>query len=231
MSVAAIILNYKRAPNIPIIINSLLKAETTPNEIIIIDNNPESKLQVKDATLIKCSRNFGCIIRHTLGLALNYTHCLFIDDDLNPRPQTLGGFIHWNKKFPEAILGHYGVVVNPKHNRPYGGGSRINTKKMGPNPHKVDIVLGRIHFCKTTKLAQAFTMFSKALDYPPHSSGVDDILLSLANRHYGYKNYVIPTDSKSATHNLPDFGTGLYKRKNHFRLRNHATRLLLDVKI
>lgn len=231
MSVAAIILNYKRAPNIPIIINSLLKAEATPDEIVIIDNNPNSRLQVKNATLIKCSRNFGCIIRHTLGLALEHTHCLFIDDDLNPGPQTLSNFIHWSEKLPEAILGHYGVIVNPNSNKPYGTGSRTSSKKIGPKPYKVDIILGRIHFCKVSKLAQSFTVFNKVPSYPPHGSGVDDILLSLANRISGYSNYLVPTNGKSFAYNLPDFDTGLYKRKGHFKLRNSATRILLDAKI
>lgn len=231
MSVSAIILNYKRAPNIPIIINSLLNADITPDEIVIIDNNPKSTLRVKRATLIKCSRNFGCIIRHALGLALDYTHCLFVDDDLNPGPQTLSNFIHWGERLPEAILGHYGVSYNPDSNKPYGDGSRTSSKKIGPKPCKVDIVLGRIHFCKINKLAQAFTIFNKVPNYPPHGSGVDDILLSMANRISGCDNYIIPTNNKSLTYNLPDFGTGLYKRAGHFKLRNQATRMLLDAKI
>ena len=165
-------------------------------------------------------------------MALGCTHCLFIDDDLKPESETLSNFIKWSTKFPEAILGHYGLTVNAEHTtRPYGAGSRTRSGKIGQKPLEVDIVLGRVHFCKTDKLAQAFTVFNKVPDYPPHGSGVDDILLSLANRHHGYENYIIPTDGKSVTRNLPDFGTGLYKRAGHFKLRNQATRLLLDAKI
>jgi len=227
MSVAAIILNYNRAPNIPIIVQALQNGKVKPNEIIVIDNNPKNSLKIKGVTLIRCSRNFGCQIRHALGQVIGATHCLFIDDDLNIGKNTLRNFLHYHKKLPEAILGHFGVVINPKAKRPYGAGTRVSSKDLKGKPVEVDIVLGRIHFCRVDKLAQAFVVFNKTQGYPPPGSGVDDILLSMANRQYGHKNYVVPAGPLSITHNLQDFGTGLYKRKAHFGLRNLATQLLL----
>ena len=77
------------------------------------------------------------------------------------------------------------------------------------------------------KLARAFVILGKVTDYPHRQC--DDILLSLANRLYGHKNYIVPTDSLSATHNLSEFGIGLSTEKGHYDLRNRATRLLLDL--
>jgi len=227
MNVATIILNYKRAPNIPIIVQALRGGKVKPDEVIIIDNNPESNLQIEGVTLIRCSRNFGCQIRHALAQVAGATHYLFVDDDLNVGPNTLHNFITWHNKLPESILGYYGRIANRQVDSPYTSGSHIYTRKI-KKPVKVDIVLGRIHFCRKDKLTQAFTLLEKVPTYPPPGSGMDDILLSLANCYYGYKNYVIPAGPLSFTCDLPDFGVGLYKRKEHYGMRNRATRLLLE---
>lgn len=227
MTLAAIILNYKRAPNIPIIVQALQNGNVTPDEIVVIDNNPKSNLRVDGVTLITCSRNFGCQIRHALAQVVGATHYLFIDDDLNVGPNTLRNFIVYQKQFPEAILGHYGIIINRQAKNPYTSGSKVYVKDI-EKPVKVDIVLGRIHFCRGDKLAQAFTLLGKVPEYPPPGSGMDDIILSMANCYHGHMNYVIHAGPLSMTHNLPDFGTGLYKRKGHYGMRNRATRLLLE---
>lgn len=228
MTVAAIILSYKRTPNIPVIIKSLQGGKVKPDEIIVIDNNPKSNLQVQDVTLIRCSRNFGCLIRHAIAQVTGATHCLFIDDDLRVNPNTLHNFMRYHQRFPEAILGYFGMIVDYQATKAYYGGRRINRKGL-LKPVAVDVVLGRIHFCRVDKLAQAFTVFNMIPDYPPPGSGVDDILLSMANRLHRHKNYVIPAGPQAGVRELPTFGTSLHGRKNHRSLRNHATQLLLEL--
>lgn len=226
MRIVAVVLNYERAVNVPIVVESLQGGKIVPGEIIVIDNDPESDLQVEGVTLMRCGRNFGCSIRHALALVTDATHCLFVDDDLALGLNTLRDFVNWHARLPEAILGHFGMVVDHhRAEKPYSGGRRL--PEPTDKPREVDVVLGRVHFCRVDKLAQAFTLLGKMTDYPHRQC--DDILLSLANRLYGHKNYIVPTDSLSTTHNLPEFDIGLSREKGHYDLRNRATRLLLDL--
>jgi len=168
MDVTAIVLSYKRVPNIDKVVSSLLNNTVKPKSTIIINNNPEVQLEGYPATIINCSRNFGCSIRHALGLLADTSHCLFQDDDLWLEPEAINNFIGWSKKFPEAILGYFGKQIK---NNSYSMGAEVHTKHI-KTATKVVVVKGRVHFCRTDKLIQPFSLLSKLSDYP---SGEDDI--------------------------------------------------------
>ena len=206
MKLAAIILSYKRPTNIPLVISSLLEDGMKPRDIYVFNNNPDISLEIKEANVINSEKNLGCRVRHALALALDYTHFLFIDDDLAIKPGTIDGFKKYSEIFPEAVLGYFGSILG-KGEKPY-----TNRKKYDywrDIQAEVDVVIGRLHFCSRETIANSFLK--------SYRTGEDDIILSLSNKPYS--NYVIPGEEVI---DLPERGVGQYHRKDHWERRDRA---------
>ena len=224
MDVTAILLSWKRVGNLDKIIRSLQGNSVEPKEIIVINNNPGIQLAKPGTTVINCWKNFGCLIRHAIGMMATTSHCLFVDDDLKLGPKVIENFAHWRKKFPEAILGYFGAILE-KGDKPYSKKRNVHARKV-KSATKVDIVKGRVHFCRTSKLHQSFRFVAESkLDIGHFSLKEDDILLSLANRHYGHENYVIPIGAGAGYTELAEGGVSLsIPCGPHFAARDRAVR-------
>jgi len=222
--VTVILLSYKRIPNMEKVITSWQKSTIKPKEIFLINNNPNLHLRFDGITVINCGRNLGCTVRHSFGLMAETDCCIFADDDFQPEPEIISNFVKWHGKYPEAILGYFGMKLNKDS---YSKGTRIHGKDL-KEAMETDICLGRIHFCKTSKLAQSFTILNETQDYPNKE---DDILLSLANKYYGNKNYIIPIIKNASYVNLPELDIGLGHRKNHLIIRDRAAKALLKSEV
>jgi len=207
MNVTAIVLSWKRVGNLDKIIRSLQGNSVEPKEIILINNNPEIQLAKPGTTVINCGKNFGCLIRHAIGMMATTSHCLFMDDDLELGPKGIENFLDWSKVFPEAILGYFGAMLGTG-DRPYSARKDIWARKV-KTVTKVDVVKGRIHFCQTSKLHQSFRFLADSKLIEDFGSKEDDILLSLANRHYGHENYVIPIAAGAGSAELAEGGVSL----------------------
>jgi len=207
MNVTAIVLSWKRVGNLDKIIRSLQGNSVEPKEIILINNNPEIQLAKPGTTVINCGKNFGCLIRHAIGMMATTSHCLFMDDDLELGPKGIENFLDWSKVFPEAILGYFGAMLGTG-DRPYSARKDIWARKV-KTVTKVDVVKGRIHFCRTSKLHQSFRFLAESKLIKDFGSKEDDILLSLANRHYGHENYVIPIAADGGCAELAEGGVSL----------------------
>ena len=207
MKLAVVILSYKRPKNIAKVVGSVLKSEYKPNNIYVFNNNPEIDLKVKGATVINSGENFGCRVRHALALVIDATHFLFLDDDLVIETKTIGNFVNYAKKYPDHVLGYFGVRLT-KGDYPYTQGKRINYRSIRKK-ELVDIVLGRIHFCDKEAIETSF--FGKT------ETKEDDIILSLLNWAS-----VIPAIKDGGIIDLPERGVGNWKRPNHWHLRNEA---------
>jgi len=209
MSLTAIVLSYKRVPNIGKIVASIQESTVVPEEIIVFNNNPDVKLDIKEATVINSEKNFGCRVRHVIGQVVDSTHLLFIDDDLMLKPTTIEKLIKWSDVYPESILGLLGKRLNKGK---YSGCDGISLDQV--NLKEVDVVLGRVHFCKKQKLSLPF--------YYGFDTPEDDIALSLANKKAGFKNYVIPNDGVIE---LPQHGHAVSNRPNHIESRDEACKI------
>ena len=230
MKITVIFLSYKRLPNLNLIIDSI-KANQNVEEIIVFNNDSEYKVKSKYATTINSSKNFGCFAKYTIGQMVSTSHCLSIDDDLILKPDTVNNFIKWSKKYPEAILGYYGMVLDQKSDKPYSRGIRIYTQNI-KNAHEVDIVVGKIHFFKTEKLAESFIFRNKVPHYRDKSylnMEGEDIVLSLSNKLNGYTNYIIPSEKDNSYADISELNVTLSRRKSHMNIRDLATIDLLKL--
>ena len=229
MSITVIMLHYKRPlKNLEVIVDSLLsKPDSDLREIVIFNNDPDVDLghEFRGATVINAGRNFFIPIRHALALALESTHYLFIDDDIAISPRTLGIFREWADKLPEAILGLFGVRLAVGSEKLYTEGEHLNYKTRPRGLAEVDIVVGRVHFCRADKLAQAFQWRNRIPGTADKHRFVEDIVLSLANRFSGHRNFIIPLGSGVDFRELPPEGAssvcemeGLWQGRNEIVL-------------
>ena len=222
MDVTAIVLSWKRVGNLDKIIGSLQGNSVKPKEIIVVNNNPDIQVAKPGATVINCGKNYGCLVRHAIGIMATTSHCLFTDDDLALRSKGIANFVHWGEKFPEAILGYFGATLG-KGKKPYTKRRDKYGRKV-KSAIKVDVVKGRIHFCRTSKLHQSFRLLAELnLSIEDFALREDDILLSLANRHYGHENYVIPIAAGAGYAELAEGGVSLSIPSGpHYAARDQA---------
>lgn len=210
MSLTIVILSWKRTQNLPKILESIKLNTIQPDKVFVFNNNLDIQLTSLNAVTINSGENFGCQMRHAFALGINSTHFMFIDDDLMLKPTTIASFVNWGNKYPEAILGYWGRKVG--HDKsPYHDASEVNFSVVEPT--EIDIVLGRLHYCRKDKLSLPF--------YYKFFTKEDDIALSLANKKAGFKNYVIPG---TGTIDLPGYQQGICNRDNHWDIRDQAVR-------
>jgi len=215
----AIIVHYwlERTSHIARIVRDLHQGSVVPDKIIVFNNNKKIVLPaMPGVAVVNSTHNFHCPVRHAIGLIAGTELCLFVDDDVTLRRDGLEYLLTAHDIFPEAILGFEGRKLGSDKNAPYTSGHRVHNVAV---PTSVDIVLGRVHFCKTSKLISAFAT-RQGIE---SSYGEDDIFLSLSN---DAQNYVLP----SKMIELGEKGVGLYHRANHYSLRNECCLGVLELR-
>ena len=217
MTVTAILLSYHREPNIGRIIYALEKQTVPPEEIILINNNPTHHFKNKHVTVINGNKNWGCPIRHAIGLLVGTTHVLFMDDDIMLEHNGIERLIGWSEQLPESIIGWQGRKLR-KGDYPY---SKAPPKAANTKPLPVDVVMGKLHFCRKEKLVLPFTMMDRLARFDHFSC--DDIALCLANELQGHQNYVVPVGAEA----LDEFGIGLGHAPDWWERRDHAVKVML----
>jgi len=223
--ISVIILHYwpERASNVTRLIEDLDKGTVKPNKIIVWNNDPKTELKphLDNQICINSSHNFSCVARHSIGLLSGTEHCLFIDDDLTVKPNTLEYLIEQSQLFPEAILGFYGKNIGNSIDTPYTSGKDVRDVDT---PTMVDIVLGRLQFFKRSKLVHAHQITTQ-IDLNINGMIQDDIVLSMGNTYFGHaENFVLPNMAIE----LDEKGIGLYhKRKNHYEDRNKTIKEII----
>ena len=231
MNVTVVILHYKRPlSNLKVIVDNLFtRPHEGLHEVVIINNDPDVDLgnKYRGATVINAGRNFFITIRHALALALDSTHYLFIDNDISVSPETPGVFMEWADKYPEAILGLFGVRIADSK-KPYTDGKHLNNKTRPKGLVEVDVVVGRVHFCRADKLVQAFQWRDRAGLVDRHRFA-DDIILSLANKFAGHKNFLIPLGQGVSFQEFPEGRHALHKNGGHWARRNSVVADMLRV--
>lgn len=212
--ISAVILHYykERQGYLELIVHSLQNGAMAPNEIIIWNNRPDSKIEVHGATVINSSKNYGCLARYMIGLMAESNCVFFQDDDLYVDTDTLEKL--YFSCLPISVVGPIGF--NLGKDRPYLDRSIVRESE------KVDIILGRIHMCQKRILAQVFSYLSNNSDMKIFRE--DDILLSLVNKQCGGFNCVVPVK----WHALDECGKGLSFDASHFADRDLVCKRLLD---
>jgi len=184
--VTILLLNYKREANLPGIIESL-RSQTVPCEIFLW-NNAEKPFENPDVDwIVNSSRNVRCWSRWSMAPFASYKYVMTLDDDICFTSfdclEILVDELETHYKHGRAI-GTHGVVLDGDCNY-YPRGISQSLRKVGiklaPRHFKfpeanmeVDILKGRLIFCKKNDLAKVplYPLDNKSL-----TSG-DDIVVS-----------------------------------------------------
>jgi len=223
MKVGIFILNYMRPDTTPRVVDSALHQTYKPDAVYVFNNNPKTTVNFSGCININSQENFKCLMRHAIALGkYQIDKWLFVDDDVIMKAGTLENFLKYNKKYPESILGYYG------RNIPKGGLYSLDSSNWFTNREmEVDMVMGMIHFCNRTKLANSFQLNKLNKGMPMTE---DDITLSLSNRYIdNAKNYVIPHNNENGPIpvNSKYYG-GLSHSGGHTNRRKDAVRSILE---
>lgn len=228
MTITAIILaHYKeRENNLKRIVDDLLAGSVKPEGICIFIDNKEIDYKDDRVTIIKTDTGFLPRMRFALGSYFDTDYCLFIDDDLTVRKNTLSSLeleaiLIDDKK---AILGLQGSILGDTPN-PYADDLSIKREKRD-KPLEVDIIL-RTYFVPRQSMSYGLILQALHLDLP--SVSLDDVYLSLGNKYLNKShNYVIGVDEDSNVSELSEAGVGQSFSGEHYENRNKVTRYLMD---
>ena len=226
--ITTFVLSYKRQRNLGQIIDSI-KANKHVSEIVIFNNDPDIKVEIERVTVINGGKNWKCWVKFIFPQLIQTKWVVILDDDIMLQRNTVEWFLENAKGDEEGIYGFFGMNLNENEDKPYSKGERVNTFNIGELT-KVDILLGRVIFCKTSKLAAASYFRSKIPDYQNKEclfSGNEDIVLAMANTKEGYSNYVMASPKDMGCTNLPEGESALSKRETHFESRDAAVREML----
>lgn len=224
--ISVIVLNYypERSSNVTRLIKDLDGGTVKPDRLIVWNNDPKTKVEphLDYQVCINSSHNFNCVVRHSIGLLSGTKYCLFIDDDITVKPDTLESLLKYSKLFPDAILGAWGKNIGKDIDAPYTSGEDIKYVKV---PTRVDIVVGRLQFFKRSKLVHAHQITTK-LDMNINGMIQDDIVLSMGNIYLGCaENFVLP----DIITELSEEGVGLHhKRKTHYKDRDKTINKIIN---
>lgn len=224
MNITAILLHYyqERTMQVRRIVQDLRLGSIGPDNIIVFNNNPEVRLvPFGKEIVINSSHNFRWLIRYALGLVTESDCCLFLDDDVTVTGGTLEYLLDYHQVRPEAILGFFGKNLGEDADHPYTTGEEVRNVK---GPRRADIVFGRIQFCKTGKLVNAFRLKDMVPDLATNGVISDDILLSLSNLILdGQDNVIVPPEILE----LSEMGVGSHYTKDHYYIRDETCRKII----
>ncbi len=202
--ITAILLSWRRAHNLPRIINELALSPRVA-EIMLWNNNPEVRLDFPGVTVINSPRNFLCFARYSLVPLAAHDTIWFQDDDLLIRSDQLEAVYSAYEADPGRIYGIKGrKIVNGLYSADdvYG---------------ECDIVLGQAMLFHRRLLQHAFAPLGSL---PPEVTE-DDIIFSLASGRRPFAVDVSP---------IEDLGShddeALWRQPGHFERRQAAVELM-----
>ncbi len=216
MKVDAIILSYKREKNLPAVIRGIRK-QSMVRDIYLFHNAP-SKKKISGVINICSEMNYGCIVRHAIGLLTDADYLLFVDDDMELNADFSSRFSQAVKMYPESIIGFYGASINPfdKSNNQYS--NRIDFQYIS-FPIHVDIVKGRVILCKKKYLLNSLEWILKNENQTKElrffAKRCDDIILNLSTQLKTKQPSIIIPVQKKEIIELPA-PHGLESSKDHY---------------
>jgi hypothetical protein len=217
MNIDAFILSYKREKNISRVIKGIRRQSFVRN-IYVIHNSP-STTKVLGARNLVFDNNFGCIARHTIALLSNCDYALFVDDDIEIQVDLSQRFQKLIKTSSFGVAGVYCRKFKEKNinfsDQVYESSIKLHHKSVYT---AVDIVVGRIHFCKRELIPLMF-IDPIYINYPL----ADDIILNFSLQ-MNRKLPSIGIPSKPDEFKNLDDHFAVHKRSNHYFERSHLVR-------
>jgi hypothetical protein len=207
--VTAILLNYKRRPNIDVLVERL-RSQTIAPDILLV-NNSNKRLRVAGADVVEMPRNQGSLSRFIVAPFVLSEWLLFMDDDLAPATHTFVEDALRVGAQHEGIVGVFGARLrkSPPHydyTAPPGCGA-------------VEIVKGRFMLFRR-KLLDTVPLGLLPTMSAAHGGRGCDIFMSLA---IGKGKPVHWLDKGLVLEELPAMGVGLEEAPDHYTMRESFT--------
>ena len=218
--VEAVVINYKRTDNIPIIIealrNSSEKCIITICDVAQTGYTLSKEVENLADKVFKLSKNYGCFNRFIPAFGIDAEFSYFHDDDMLPGPLAISNLLKCVDSLPRmGVLGQMGrKFADWKINKVY-----VHRDKE--LPIIVDNVI-RGYFLKTASLEHLFRFYHNHREkITALSDGRllhDDLLLSLSMRKAKLYNYIsmdnCGEDGLINKRELPD-QFAIWRRPNH----------------
>lgn len=206
--VTVLLMNYKRKLNLPIIIDSL-KSQSVTCEIFLWNNSDEDFQDPRLDLIINSSKNLKCWPRWSMAAYANTPYVMTHDDDLCfNSPDCLEQLIqcHKDHEKPGLAIGFNGVKLgsdlsyypdsNQKILRKVGITIGAKHVKFPKKDTPVDIIKGRMIFCKTSDLKSAPI-------FDDNNENCDDIVISSYLSSRKQKHHIVASDMNGKIDELP----------------------------
>lgn len=201
----------------------MLGGTLVPDQIVVFIDNPDIDYTDDRVTIVRSTDSFLPKIRFALGTYFDTDYCFFIDDDLSVRTRTLENLTQHAVKYPSAILGFEGSLLNRETANPYTDDRCVN-RSFGVK--QVDVLI-RTYFAPTSKLIYGLQLQHLNRELPKKS--LDDVYLCLGNKFLGGgENIAIPVDQQNDLIELDEGGVRQSGSGHHYNNRNIVCRYLLE---
>jgi len=212
IKIIAVLLNFKRPLNLPLVINSIRK-QSVPIKIMLWHNGVDDQIDGAD-WVIRSNRNMGCLVRWYMATLADADYYFTLDDDLElGSTDLIEKCIKTSKEYgDESIIGRSGTVIG-KGLQKYSSRPNLDKFSKGDQTY-VDIIKGRFMFVPA-KLFKLVPMVFK--DYRGRG---DDIWISLLTGNKK-NSHILRKDLVEGFKELPGLNVGLSKKgKEHYFKRD-----------
>jgi hypothetical protein len=156
---------------------------------------------------INANKNYGPFVRYLTGLLSDTEYVIFQDNDLLLNKKTINDLLEFNKKNPDSLVGLLGKKLSDDPIHLY-----TKSNYLYGEIQEVDIIISKVLMMKRK-------LIPSILEFGMHFEPIgrcDDIVVSMANKKNGRKNFIIPGNMTE----LDEEKIGLRYEENHFRERD-----------
>ena len=207
-----IILNYKRIENVLKIVYKF--QDFMP--ILVINNNPELRLEIPRVLIHNNKENKWCIERWYWAEKSSFEYSIILDDDICPTKHCIHKLRKTIKEYPKSLVGIYGKN-NLKSATKYE-----ELTDVWCVDKQVDLCIGSCLIVKNQSLKEIWNDYVKPWGIQDRG---DDLLISLALSHKNSsKHRTISTEVEL----LSEGNVGLNLSKDHYPKRWSVIKKFLD---
>lgn len=218
----AIVLTYwpRRKPNVERIVHDLQAGSVKPDNIFILNNNPEYVQEpVEGAAVINSGQNFTCRGKYAFAMMLPSDYYILIDDDTSVGTKTIECLMRYARR--GCCFGYLGVRLEPGTDS-FHHGPRVWPHEVSVET-PVDTFCGCIMFMAYDAVVRMLLLdeFVRLPGKWPHQG--DDIIAGLAN-----KSSCVPMHGDERFVQLHHYDQSMWEADpDYYIMRDHFTRDVL----
>lgn len=224
VKVNAIVCSYwkERSEHIPRIVTDLRQGTVVPDNIFVLNNNPDHQLSIDGAYVINSGYNFECRGKYAVSVLDVANYYLLLDDDTSVSPGTLEALLRWARD--DSCFGYLGCYLDFTQEMPFHNGGRVWPYQV-EEECAVDSFCGCAMFMSFKAVVNTLDLESLVrLDGKWPTEG-DDIIAGLANR-----SSVVPMNHHERFVDLDWSGVAMYYRPGYVEMREEFLKAVLLAK-